>query len=142
MFTYADSGTSTGDNASARAFKATGSIAKGDLVQFDTGVTDADERAFSVKKAVGVATHGSSFAFGVALHAAVAGEYVRVCVGGFCAAVKVPTSTAAGVQLVGPIGTDGQAAAWTAGTTESPCFGVVLAAEAGGLAPVMVYRKV
>ena len=73
---------SAGDTSNRRqveTFLASGTIAAGDWVQFDSAKSGADALLF-VKEAATVGTKGNAAAFGVALEGAAAGEQVRAVV--------------------------------------------------------------
>lgn len=132
-----------GDTSNRRqleTFLASGTIAKGDWVQFDDSKSDAD-RVLFVKEAATVATKGNAAAFGVAIDDAAADEQVRVVVSGYVSEASVAGATVAGSALVGPIGTAGQAEIEVPGTTTGSVCGIALDADTAGYAPVYVIAK-
>jgi len=134
---------SAGDTSNRRqveTFLASGTIAAGDWVQFDSAKSGADALLF-VKEAATVGTKGNAAAFGVALEGAAAGEQVRAVVAGFVASASVAGATVAGSALVGPIGTAGQAEIEVPGTTTGSVCGIALDADTAGYAPVYVIAK-
>lgn len=137
----ADGGLASASNRrQIETFLAGGSVRPGDWVVFDTSKTGAD-RVLYVVEATGVVTHGNGACVGVAIGTADAGESVDVVVAGYAGEANVGGATVANDLLVGPIGTDGQAEPFVAGTTESPPVGFALGPHAAGQAPVWVFKR-
>ena len=119
-------------------FIASGTIAAGDVVAFDTGKTGAD-RVLYVAQA-GVVANGNGLCVGAAVRAATAGEKVEVVVSGYADVKTHGTVTAANMLTAGgtSAGTvDGRVAA-----DISPAFGITLEARTGaGTVAAWIYKK-
>lgn len=133
---------STMDRAQTEIFLAGSAIALGDWVQFDTSKTGADRVLFVVPSTTG-GTAGQPLVCGVAKAAqATVGGRVEVVVGGLAQVAKVQnTVAAAGVSLlVLANAPSAETYPIVAGPSANAC-GVSLAAAAGGLAPVWVFKN-
>ena len=130
----------TSNRSQVETFLASGTIAKGDWVNFDTSKTGAD-RVLYVKvedTSAGAIALGVPV-IGVALEAAVAGDQVRVVVAGYVKQANVVTAVAAGVAVALDTTTSGRAT--TADAANVNIGGITLAAAALNVAPCCVFKK-
>ena len=116
-------------------FIASGAVAKGDWVTFDTAKLGA-ENVLYVKTAV--ATALGAVACGVAVSAALDGEKVQVVTSGYVAGAKVTGSTAVGSPL-SVDATDGTGT--LADAANAIVCGQSLDAESGGFAACWVFKR-
>lgn len=140
QFLQSGEGAKTSNRSQEETFLAGGTIGVGDWVQFDTTATGAN-RVLTVIEATGATATGNPLVMGVALEAAVSGQQVRVCVGGYCEGANVDNAVAAaGVALVVDNTGAGIANAIAAGDT-APACGVSLEAAAVGKCDVWVIKQ-
>jgi hypothetical protein len=131
-----DFGASTSNRRQVEIFTANGTIAAGDVVSFDTTKTGAD-RVLYVIKAAQVA-NGNGLCCGVALHAASAGDNVKVVIAGYAESVTAHGAMASGNILTAAGSSDGTVDGRVAADI-SPAFGVTL--EAGGTPDCWIYKQ-
>jgi hypothetical protein len=129
------------NRSQVETFLASGAIAKGDWVNFDTGKTGADRCLYvKVEDTSGGAIALGVPVIGVALEAAAAaGAQVRVVVAGYVKEANVATGTAAGVALALDTTTSGRAVAADAANVN--LAGISLAVAASNTAPCLVLKK-
>ena len=131
-------GGGTSNRRQVETFLASGTIAVGDVVAFDTSKTGAD-RVLFVKKA-GVVSNGNGLCCGVALVAASADEPVTVVVGGYA---EVSThDTVAAANLLTAAGTSAGTVDGRVAADIAPAFGITLEARTGaGLVDAWIYKS-
>lgn len=123
--------------STSQYFIAAGTIAAGDFVMHDISQTDADKTLYVLE--ADVVANGNTLAFGVALGAAVAGETIEVCTGGYCAVASVTTGIAAGLGVVVDT-TAGRGDVAAATDLVSP-IATVCTLAAANVADVIVHRR-
>lgn len=137
---FIDAGQPASIRSERETFIASGTIAAGDWVSFDSSKTGTD-RVLYVKVtdtslgavALGVPT------VGVALEAAVDGEQVQVVTSGYVAEANVATSVAADVAVALDTTTSGRAT--TADAANVNIAGITLAVAASNKAPCWVLKR-
>ncbi len=128
----------TGNRRQVETFIASGTIAAGDVVAFDTAQTGAD-RVLYVAKA-GLVANGNGLCCGVALAAASAGETVQCVIAGY-ADVKTH-GTVSAANLLTASGTSAGTVDGRVAGDISPAFGITLEARTGaGSVAAWVYKS-
>jgi hypothetical protein len=131
-----DFGASTTNRRQTEIFIANGTIAAGDVVSFDTSKTGADRVLYVIKAAL--VANGNGLCCGVAVHAASAGDNVKVVIAGYAESVTAHGAMASG-NLLTASGTSAGTVDGRVAADIAPAFGVTL--EAGATPDCWIYKK-
>lgn len=129
-------------SSEVRTFLASGTITKGQWVNFDYAKTDADKVVYVTVQD----TSGGAIAIGVPVigvavsSTTAANQEVQVCIAGYCEVAAVATGSTSGLALALDTTTSGRATIADAANVN--VCGVALADAVSNSAPVLVYRQV
>lgn len=129
-------------SSEVRTFLASGTITKGQWVNFDYAKTGADKVVYVTVQD----TSGGAIAIGVPVigvavsSTTAANQEVEICIAGYCASAAVATGSTSGLALALDTTTSGRATIADAANVN--VCGVALADATSNSAPVLVYRQV